>query len=97
CPTKRPRGSLSAFTKECSMRSTASSKKPRKRPSKTLRSRASASMTSKPANRPAINRHQGSSIDDFLREEGVSEVFQARAIKEVIAWQLEQAMKEQNL
>lgn len=79
------------------MRSTPSSKKQRKRPSKTLRSRASASMTSKTADRRAINRHQGSSIDDFLREEGVAEAFQARAIKEVIAWQLEQAMKEQNL
>jgi transcriptional regulator with XRE-family HTH domain len=39
----------------------------------------------------------GSSIDDFLREEGVLEEFQARSIKEVIAWQLEQAMKEQKL
>jgi hypothetical protein len=39
----------------------------------------------------------GSSIDDFLKEEGVFEEFQARAIKEVIAWQLEQAMKERNL
>lgn len=43
------------------------------------------------------NRHMGSSIDDFLREEGVLEEFQARSIKEVIAWQLEQAMKEQKL
>jgi len=39
----------------------------------------------------------GSSIDDFLREEGVLEEFQARAIKEVIAWQLNQAMKEHKL
>jgi predicted XRE-type DNA-binding protein len=37
------------------------------------------------------------SIDDFLKEEGVFEAFQARAIKEVIAWQLEQTMKAQNL
>jgi len=41
----------------------------------------------------AENKHVGSSIDDFLREEGVLEEFQAKAIKEVIAWQLEQAMK----
>ena len=39
----------------------------------------------------------GSSLDDMLREEGVLEVFQAKAVKEVIAWQLEQAMKERNL
>ncbi len=43
------------------------------------------------------NRHMGSSIDDFLREEGVLEEFQARSIKEVIAWQLNQAMKERKL
>ena len=46
------------------------------------------------SNRRAANRHKGSSIDDFLREEGVLEEFQARAIEEVIAWQLEQAIKE---
>lgn len=45
----------------------------------------------------ADNRHAGSSIDDFLREEGVLEEFQAQAIKEVIAWQLQEAMREQGL
>jgi len=49
------------------------------------------------AKRPMANRHKGSSIDDFLKEEGVFEEFQARAIKEVIAWQLAQAMKERKL
>jgi antitoxin HicB len=44
-----------------------------------------------------INKHRGSSIDDFLKEEGVLEEFQARAVKEVIAWQLAQAMKVQKL
>ena len=43
------------------------------------------------------NKHIGSGIDDFLKEEGVLEEFQARAIKEVIAWQLAQAMKDQHL
>lgn len=43
------------------------------------------------------NRHMGSSIDDFLREEGVLEEFQARSIKEVIAWQLDRAMKDRKL
>ena len=43
------------------------------------------------------NEHMGSGLDDLLREEGVLEAFQAKAIKEVIAWQLGQAMKDQNL
>jgi hypothetical protein len=37
------------------------------------------------------NEHVGSGIDDFLQEEGVLEAFQARAIEEVIAWQLGEA------
>lgn len=45
----------------------------------------------------AENRHAGSTIDDLLREEGVLEDFQAAAIKEVIAWQLAQAMKDRKL
>ena len=40
------------------------------------------------------NQHAGSTIDDFLRDEGVLEEFQARAIKEVIAWQIDRAMKD---
>lgn len=43
------------------------------------------------------NRHKGSSIDDFLKEEGVLEEFQARAVKEVIAWQLARAMEKRKL
>jgi predicted transcriptional regulator len=43
------------------------------------------------------NRHRGSSLDDFLEQEGVLPEFQARAIKEVIAWQLAEAMKERGL
>ena len=39
--------------------------------------------------------HLGSSLDDFLKEEGIFEQTQTRAIKEVIAWQLTQAMQEQ--
>ena len=42
-------------------------------------------------------KHMGSSIDDFLKEEGVFEEAQAQAIKEVVAWQLAQAMKEKNI
>ena len=36
-------------------------------------------------------------LDDFLSEEGVLEEFQATAIKEVLAWQIEQAMKSQKM
>lgn len=43
------------------------------------------------------NKHRGSSLDDFLASEGVLEEFQARAIKEVVAWQLAEAMRERNL
>jgi DNA-binding Xre family transcriptional regulator len=43
------------------------------------------------------NPHIGSTLDDFLREEGVLEEMQAVAIKEVIAWQLQKAMKERKL
>lgn len=45
----------------------------------------------------AKNRHRGSGLDDFLAEEGVLGEFQAKAIKEVIAWQLAAAMKERKL
>jgi antitoxin HicB len=37
------------------------------------------------------------SLDAFLGEQGTREAFQAVAIKEVLAWQLEQAMKAQKL
>ena len=40
-------------------------------------------------------KHMGSSIDDFLKAEGVFEEAQSLAVKEVVAWQLAQAMKEQ--
>jgi predicted XRE-type DNA-binding protein len=39
----------------------------------------------------------GSTIDDFLKEEGIFEDAQSQAIKEVVAWQLAQAMKENNI
>jgi len=42
-------------------------------------------------------KHMGSSIDDFLKEEGVFEEAQTQAIKEVVAWQLAQAMKEKKI
>jgi hypothetical protein len=39
----------------------------------------------------------GSSIDDFLKSEGIFEETQAEAIKEVVAWQLAEAMKKQKI
>jgi len=39
----------------------------------------------------------GSSLDDFLKEEEIFEEAQAQAIKEVIAWQLAEAMKKKNI
>jgi len=38
-----------------------------------------------------------STLDDFLQEEGTRETFQAVAIKEVLAWQILEAMKAQGL
>ncbi len=42
-------------------------------------------------------KHMGSSIDDFLKEEGIFEEAQAQAIKEVVAWQLAEAMKKRRI
>ena len=42
-------------------------------------------------------KHMGSSIEDFMKEEGVFEEAQAQAIKEVVAWQLADAMKKQKI
>ena len=36
-------------------------------------------------------------LDDFLKEEGKLEEYQAVAIKEVLAWQIAEAMREGNL
>ncbi len=39
----------------------------------------------------------GSTLDDFLKEEEFFDEAQAQAIKEVIAWQLAEAMKKKNI
>jgi ribosome-binding protein aMBF1 (putative translation factor) len=36
-------------------------------------------------------------LDDFLGKEGKRDEFEAVAVKEVLAWQIEQAMKEKNI
>jgi hypothetical protein len=43
------------------------------------------------------NAHIGSSFSDFLKEEGLFEEVTAHAVKRVLAWQIEQAMKEQGI
>jgi predicted XRE-type DNA-binding protein len=42
-------------------------------------------------------RHHGSSLDSLLKEEGVFEETQALAIKEVVVWQLTEAMEQRSL
>jgi|APCry1669189070_1035195.scaffolds.fasta_scaffold49395_2 antitoxin HicB len=43
------------------------------------------------------NRHEGSSFDDFLKDEGIYEDVEAAAVKKVIATMLAEAMKAQNI
>src|SRR5947199_3607619 len=45
-------------------------------------------------NRKRLDR-SGSTFDSFLEQEGIREEVEAVAIKRVLAWQLEQAMQEQ--
>ena len=42
-------------------------------------------------------KHMGSIIDDFLKEEGINDAAQAQAVREVVAWQLAEAMKEKKI
>ena len=42
-------------------------------------------------------KHMGSSLDDFLKKEGIFEEAQAQAVKEVVAWQLAEAMKKKKI
>jgi len=39
--------------------------------------------------------HSGSTFDSFLEEEGIREEVEAVAIKRMLAWQFEQAMRKQ--
>ena len=43
------------------------------------------------------NQHMGSSFDDFLKEEAMLDETTAVAIKRVVAWQIAEEMKAQNL
>lgn len=42
-------------------------------------------------------KHIGSSLDSFLKDEGTFDEAQAFAIKEVVVWQLTEAMAKQSL
>lgn len=42
-------------------------------------------------------KHIGSSLDSFLKDEGTFDEAQAHAIKEVVVWQLTEAMAKQSL
>jgi antitoxin HicB len=39
----------------------------------------------------------GSSIDDFLKEEGIFEEAQGESVKEVVAWQLAEEMRKKKI
>lgn len=43
------------------------------------------------------NKHIGSSLEDFLKEEGVLEETRAVALKETLAWQGRQAMEKDKI
>lgn len=43
------------------------------------------------------NKHIGSSLDEFLKEEGVLEETRTVALKETLAWQVQQAMEKDKI
>lgn len=43
------------------------------------------------------NSHWGSTLDDFLDEEGIGETAKAQAVTRVVAWQLSEEMKRQGV
>jgi len=43
------------------------------------------------------NPHWGSTLDDFLQEEGIYETAKAEAVTRVIAWQLAEEMRKRGI
>ena len=43
------------------------------------------------------NKYIGSSVDDFLKEDGIYEETRDVAIKRALAWQIKQAMKQKRI
>ena len=54
-------------------------------------------MTKAKATKRKTNPHRGSTLDEFLDEEGILEEASAKAAKKALAWQFARAMKEQNV
>lgn len=48
-------------------------------------------------NKRKKNLHWGSTLDDFLNEEGIQEAVKAAAVTRVVAWQLSEEMKRQGM
>ena len=47
--------------------------------------------------RPRKNPHWGSTLEDFLDEEGIREAAKAEAVTRVVAWQLSKEMTRQGM
>jgi antitoxin HicB len=43
------------------------------------------------------NKHMGSSLEDFLKEEGILEESRAVVLKETLAWQVQQTVKKDKI
>jgi DNA-binding phage protein len=43
------------------------------------------------------NQHWGSTLDDFLQEEGIQEAAKAAAVTRVIMWQIAEEMRKQGI
>jgi len=71
-------------------------KKTQKMPSEDL-ARAGETKDGRRDEMKRRNVHVGSSLDDFLKEEGILEETRAVAIKEAIAWQVQQAMLKEKI
>ncbi len=61
------------------------------------KSMTSKTMIRKTAPKKLSTKHMGTSIDAFLKEEDIFEEAQAQAVKEVVAWQLAEAMKKNKI
>ena len=48
-------------------------------------------------NNDAMNKNIGSSLDDFLKEEGILEEAELYAAKRALAYEIQQLMRQQNL
>lgn len=80
-----------------------SSRRPARHPTAISHSRAGAAASSARKDGIITSRRKPRSagklttLDDFLKAQGKLEEFEAVAVKEVLAWQIGEAMKAQNL